>query len=76
MNPLAPPGPQAPPKQTIYPFVNMSVGEMSPGQRAIVVDTPTDGQIVFPLSGDAAKIIGTALLAPGVVLPDQGNSHP
>lgn len=67
---------QPPAKQTIYPIANMSVGEIGPGQRAIVVDTPTDGQIVFPLSTDAAKIVGTALLAPGVVLPDGNNTPP
>jgi len=68
---------QLPPqKQTIYPVVQISVGDVGPGQRAIIIDTPTDGQLVFPMSNDACKQIGTALVAPGVVLPDHQQNGP
>ena len=67
--------PQDPPKQTIYPHVRISVGEVGPGRRAIVIDTPTDGQLVFPVDMNACKQLGSALVAPGIHLPDNNQPH-
>ena len=54
-------------KQTMYPNVSVSIASQPDGGRMLIIDTPTDGRLVFPMSADAAQEIGRTLTAPSVV---------
>jgi hypothetical protein len=56
-------------KQTLYPTVRVRVEPQGDGGRTLIVDTPADGQLLFPMSPEAAREIGGKLTAPSVVMP-------